>query len=575
MGAVPRPPFSASPLSADSPNALPSSSGPWQPILSSTATFSPESFTSATEHLVLHPEYNSSVILRADVLLDSTDGDGGDEDRDSAAALEGYTFVRRVRRRLLPNRTKDAAMEEECRFYEDADGARLLVLRADVEPLAERPLPYYYPHVASIAFRYLPDGDAANVRIDYIALPDAPLPEPLPLDHRLYRTALGLLRQLCQVSSGLETGYTKRVHHDLLADRAAVQDLYLVLKEKYRCVSRLRTPLNEGLIGVDRRADIPLHSPRITFSWMLNEWKVRLSCVCEASPVLTQDWPGKHGPAEAPVGGCCDCELAHHALAVDVPRYGPASRRVRRRRLRQRPSVRLFHPIVRCCTETEPCRVFILSSEGYPGYGVDLRARKSWPAYSNSPDLRVQTLDPVQLLSSATPPFPPSSFLIGNHSDELTPWLPLFAASVPNSAFLSIPCCLHSLSGRFTHSEYIIPPEFLAALPPTPSTPLKNAHPLLIPFYAPAPNEQGGRYLAYQLYLAHLALLCGFVPEREALRIPSTKNFGMLGRTRVWGAEGREAGEKVVAQRVREMVESVKGLWVARTPEGKAGAEHE
>ncbi|KAL8290214.1 hypothetical protein RQP46_003153 [Phenoliferia psychrophenolica] len=234
--------------------------------------------------------------------------------------------------------------------------------------------------------------------------------------------------------------------------------------------------------------------------------------------------------------------------------------------------------------------VFILSQEGYQGYGVDLRARKSWPSYPGNPDLRVQTLDPIALLSSSTPPFPPHSFLIGNHSDELTPWLPLFAASVPGANFLSIPCCLHELSGRFTKGEYTIPAEVLSALPPPPPSPpsddapspSKIPHPLLIPFYAPSPDskEHGGRYFAYQLYLAHLTLECGFVPEREALRIPSTKNFGMLGRTRVWDAAGvvasedeRREAELAVSKRVQAFVEGVRGSWVARTPEGKAG-EH-
>lgn len=139
-----------------------------------------------------------------------------------------------MRRRLLPNRTRDSALEEECRFYEGERGERLLVLRPDLA-LHAGPLPYYYPAVAALAFRFLP-GSVATVRIDVEPLPAAPPPDPLPLDSRLYRTALALLKQLSQVAHGVETGYEKRVHHDLLADKAAVQDLYLVLKERYRCV---------------------------------------------------------------------------------------------------------------------------------------------------------------------------------------------------------------------------------------------------------------------------------------------------------------------------------------------------
>lgn len=60
--------------------------------------------------------------------------------------------------------------------------------------------------------------------------------------------------------------------------------------------------------------------------------------------------------------------------------------------------------------------VYILIQEGYSGYGIDLRKRKSWPTYPSNTDLREQSLDPTALLSAFTPPFPETSFLIGNHA---------------------------------------------------------------------------------------------------------------------------------------------------------------
>lgn len=254
-------------------------------------------------------------------------------------------------------------------------------------------------------------------------------------------------------------------------------------------------------------------------------------------------------------------------------------------------------PLSSSCVEltSKPRSVFILHAEGYSGYGFDLRARKSWSAYSPAPDLRVSSILPPSLvatyLSTSTPPFPPGAFLIGNHADELTPWLPLLAACTPGSAFLNIPCCLHELHGRFDRQAYSIPAAYLSALPspppppaaaPSSSTDSPSPHPLLLPFYAPTPLTQsststgpsitGGRYAVYQLYLAHLSLRCGFVPEREALRIPSTKNFGMVGRTRLY-----EVGDEEGERRVRDELEGVlreverRGEWVARRPEGKAG----
>lgn len=228
--------------------------------------------------------------------------------------------------------------------------------------------------------------------------------------------------------------------------------------------------------------------------------------------------------------------------------------------------------------------VYILAREGYAGFGFDLRARKSWKHYSPPPDLRTLSLEPPAILSAPPDqsPFPADSFFIGNHADELTPWLPLFAAHTPGVAFLSIPCCAHEHAERFTRKDYKIPEAFLAALPSPPSKVAdtdssKGRHPLLVPFYAPAPTFTG-RAHAYQLYLAHITLMCGFLPEREALRMPSTKNFGMLGRKRLWDLADLSEAERAEAEAgvkvyVARTVEDVRGKWVARTPEGKAG-EH-
>lgn len=276
------------------------------------------------------------------------------------------------------------------------------------------------------------------------------------------------------------------------------------------------------------------------------------------------------------------------------------------------------------------CSVYILAAEGYSGYGFDLRERKSWASYTAPrPDLRVQSLNPVTLLPSALDhtdsegasgsaessdwPFPRDSFLIFNHADEMTPWCPLLAALTPGPrvGFLNIPCCLHELAGRFERQTYTIPAAFLADLPPSqiaadyPSADGSEAwraslpddlHPLLFPFYAAAPLSYskpaakgatsaaaasptgdvsilGGRYHAYQLYLAHLTLRCGFVPAREALRIPSTKNFGLVGgrAPRSPGGTGRD--QEDVRDEVRQLLAEVvrKGEWRARRPEGKAG----
>ena len=65
-----------------------------------------------------------------------------------------------------------------------------------------------------------------------VTLPDAP--DPSDINSRLYRTCLALLETLHRYCWGALTNYKKRVHHDCLVSREDYQDLYLILREKYK-----------------------------------------------------------------------------------------------------------------------------------------------------------------------------------------------------------------------------------------------------------------------------------------------------------------------------------------------------
>jgi len=67
--------------------------------------------------------------------------------------------------------------------------------------------------------------------------------------------------------------------------------------------------------------------------------------------------------------------------------------------------------------------VYLLSCEGHPGKGIDLRERKIWQLFIPKAHLEVCALTP-----SSDTLFPEFDWLIGNHSDELTPWIPVMAA---------------------------------------------------------------------------------------------------------------------------------------------------
>jgi tRNASer (uridine44-2'-O)-methyltransferase len=88
--------------------------------------------------------------------------------------------------------------------------------------------------------------------------------------------------------------------------------------------------------------------------------------------------------------------------------------------------------------------VHILNSEGCNGVGLDVRSRKMWAQYPKSTILKVSSVDP----SSPECKFPQTDWIIGNHSDELSPWVPVIASrSNYNCKFFLLPCCPFEFNG--------------------------------------------------------------------------------------------------------------------------------
>lgn len=179
--------------------------------------------------------------------------------------------------------------------------------------------------------------------------------------------------------------------------------------------------------------------------------------------------------------------------------------------------------------------VYILRQEGYAGWGFDARIRKSWANYQDQarptevmagqPVLQQRVLlpsiiseaaesttkQPEDKTSSAQPAtdsilhdgrFPEGTFIISNHADELTPWTPILAA-ISRCPFIMIPCCSHALSGA----------KFRASPPK-------------------GKGKSGSAYSSLVEWVTEIGRDCGWQIEKEMLRIPSTRNTGLIGRTR-------------------------------------------
>uniref|UniRef100_A0A8C3YME2 tRNA (uracil-O(2)-)-methyltransferase n=1 Tax=Catagonus wagneri TaxID=51154 RepID=A0A8C3YME2_9CETA len=149
--------------------------------------------------------------------------------------------------------------------------------------------------------------------------------------------------------------------------------------------------------------------------------------------------------------------------------------------------------------------VHILSSEGHPGRGIDVRRRKIWEMYGPETHLEESAITPNDQTL-----FPDVDWLIGNHSDELTPWIPVIAArSSYRCRFFVLPCCFFDFVGRFQRSQ-----------------------------------SGKTQYRAYLDFVTEVGSTCGFHVEEDCLRIPSTKRVCLLGKSRTYPPAAEAAADE-------------------------------
>ncbi|KAF6133480.1 tRNA methyltransferase 44-like protein [Phyllostomus discolor] len=160
--------------------------------------------------------------------------------------------------------------------------------------------------------------------------------------------------------------------------------------------------------------------------------------------------------------------------------------------------------------------VHILSGEGHPGRGIDVRRRKIWDVYGPQTRLEEGAITPGDETL-----FPDVDWVIGNHSDELTPWIPVIAArSSYRCRFFVLPCCFFDFAGRFR-------------------------------------RRRGAQtqYRGYLDFVREVGAACGFRVEEDCLRIPSTKRVCLLGRARTYPP----ADEAAVDQRRTQYISGRRG----------------
>ena len=563
-------------------------------MLQHSCEFPPDVFESLSLNLLKNPNINSSLLFRADILYDSSDNGLTDvqlsENEETQlrywlreynvrdGELPSFEVKRTIIRRMIPrNPQLDKPIAQTCLLLQSStdstsDLKRSLVIYIPHAASIDE-VPWYHPRVQSLAYMHCWDPIASSdksqgtISLHYRLYPS----ESLPLSPRLLRTGQNLLSTIHKHGQGRLTGYTKRVHHDQMLSQQRVQNTYTELKQRH--APRL----------CDRWVEKTEPSKHVfedlgIAAFLIELWKDMYDA---GNDLLNQDGDGPANKRGA-FPGFVDIGCGNGVL-VDT-----------------------------------------LLREGYSGWGFDVRRRKTWDTFDEPTQhqLKEMILIPQTLfelhhdskyptyanggilskgLSSAATTieksvgdlpawhngiFPLGTFIISNHADELTPWTPLLA-SISSSPFLAIPCCSHNLSGlRFrapsvfnnNSADALAPSYFAAHINKSKSVAIAIACPDNEEIFGQGPEQgdlkdlnakarakQPSAYSSLCDWVAHLAARVGYRVEREMLRMPSTRNVGIVGRAMM--PEFEEETLDARRERVSEIVINEKAdgaQWVER-----------
>ncbi|KAG9239490.1 hypothetical protein BJ875DRAFT_448220 [Amylocarpus encephaloides] len=432
----------------------------WVPLLKQDCSFPSEIFRSVMLNFIHNPNFNTNHLFRADISLDVPfqyeSSEYETEIPPRIAHVKDFQLQTVMVRTMIPrNPLLDKPLDQTCLLYESKlecnEISSLVVYLSHISSAEE--CPHYHPPVRGVGFmqRYDPKTQQGTISIHFSFF------ESEPRSPKLERTAERLLAVLHKHGKANAAGYTKRVLHDVIIPQARTQNTYARLKAKY-------------------------------------------------ARVLCQTWVETTDPTKHVFE---DLAIAAFLIELWADVY----------------ENQIFSGFVDIGCGNG-LLVHILVEEGYEGWGFDARRRKSWTIWSqkSQDNLKEMVLIPSVLQTNHTTAseinanadggptnkpeihdgvFPPGTFIISNHADELTPWTPILA-NISKSPFIMIPCCSHALSGA--------------------------------KFRAPAPKGAGAtvsQFASLVTWVSEIARSCGWHVEKEMLRIPSTRNAAVIGRTRV------------------------------------------
>ncbi|KAL6945909.1 hypothetical protein ACO0OE_002888 [Hanseniaspora uvarum] len=403
--------------------------------------FSKDHFIQAMENVIKLPNINSTIILRADILSIFDSSMETPEQNDELIAQElnpeyktlnindiemrlnyipkGYHLLKGYVRRMYPrNPFKDRLINQTCLILQSDTNEDDIIINytPHIDTIDEETFPFYIPNVKSINIHYKSDAIRC---LYYSANEEQCTTDFVDPKSRLIRTSKKLLETACKHSIGNKNGYKKQTEHDKIISKEKFQDRYVLLKQKYG-------------------------------KYLYDNW-------CEVTD------PNKHVFEEI--------SIAAFLIELWLLKYSNIIYNKEKFQFKD----------LGCGNGS---LVFILISEGIAGQGYDLRERKSWineTLYSDEikENLKKQCLVPNLSMVNKTnfliknfndDPISNNSmiqynkedveksslintmkwssgdkitFIIGNHSDELTCWIPLLGYP-----FMVLPCCSYDYNAK-------------------------------------------------------------------------------------------------------------------------------
>jgi tRNASer (uridine44-2'-O)-methyltransferase len=122
-------------------------------------------------------------------------------------------------------------------------------------------------------------------------------------------------------------------------------------------------------------------------------------------------------------------------------------------------------------------------------------------------------------------------FLIGNHADELTPWLPILSRLWKSGGYLSIPCCSWAWDSKWGRGYTDV--SFDDENSCDGNGPQNGTTDLARIGLDDGRSGSTSTYAQYRAWVAGLSVKCGWVLECDVLRIPSTRNWAIIGTASV------------------------------------------